>query len=221
MIYAKVINNEIVEHNRTLPFSTETTSFGIGADAETLKSYGYLPVVGTEPEYDRVTHKIGNITYTVGENEVIKTYEVVFDTPAPTVGELEIAYQDGTEIDSKGNRVIKWSVKNMFIEYIKEDGTVVTVAEQEAEYLDKLMQNKIKSAEQAVQSHINAKCVSLGYDNENSIAKYLVEGNPFYEECKSLSLWIGNVWVKAFSIINEVRPIPTIEEILAELPEFI
>ena len=28
MTYAKVINNEIVEYNRTLPFSTETTSFG-------------------------------------------------------------------------------------------------------------------------------------------------------------------------------------------------
>lgn len=75
--YAKVINNEIVEYNRTLPFSTENTSFGVGTDAETLKSYGYLPIVGSEPEYDRLTHRIGNVSYAVGTDEVVKTYEVV------------------------------------------------------------------------------------------------------------------------------------------------
>lgn len=58
-------------------------------------------------------------------------YSVVFDTPQPIVGELEVAYQDGTEIDSKGNRVIKWSVKDMF-----EDTPEKTKAEQEAEYLE-------------------------------------------------------------------------------------
>ena len=81
MTYAKVINNEIVEYNRTLPFSTETTSFGVGTDAETLKSYGYLPIIGSEPEYDRATHRIGNVSYVVGANEIIKTYEVVALTP--------------------------------------------------------------------------------------------------------------------------------------------
>ena len=62
-------------------------------------------------------------------------YEVVFDTPSPTVGELEVAYQDGTEIDAKGNRVIKWSVKDMFADVPHEDGTVTTKAQLEAEYL--------------------------------------------------------------------------------------
>ena len=58
-------------------------------------------------------------------------FSVVFDTPSPTVGELEVAYQDGTEIDSKGNRVIKWGVKDMF-----EDTPEKTKAELEAEYLE-------------------------------------------------------------------------------------
>ena len=58
-------------------------------------------------------------------------YSVVFDTPKPECGELEVAYQDGTELDSKGNRVIKWSVKDMF-----EDTPEKTKAEQEAEYLE-------------------------------------------------------------------------------------
>lgn len=62
-------------------------------------------------------------------------YTVVFDTPKPEVGELEIAYQDGTEIDSKGNRVIKWLVKDMFEDYTNEEGEVVTKVEQEAKYI--------------------------------------------------------------------------------------
>ena len=57
-------------------------------------------------------------------------YEVVFPTPQPTVTELQVAYQDGTEIDAKGNRVIKWSVRDMF-----SDTPEATKAEQEAEYL--------------------------------------------------------------------------------------
>ena len=77
MTYAKVINNEIVEYNRILPFSTESTSFGVGTDAETLKEFGYLPIVGSEPDYDRFTHRIGNVTYAVGTDEVLKVYEVV------------------------------------------------------------------------------------------------------------------------------------------------
>lgn len=77
MTYAKPINNEIVEYNRTLPFSTETTSFGVGTTAETLKEFGYLPVVGNEPEYDRTLQKISNVSYKIGENEITKFYEIV------------------------------------------------------------------------------------------------------------------------------------------------
>lgn len=75
-----------------------------------------------------------------------------------------------------------------------------------------------------VQKYINNTIYDLGYDSPDSIAKYLIEDNPFYEECKSLSLWIGNVWKKTYAIINEVsdgvRPKPTMEELLAELPKY-
>lgn len=146
-------------------------------------------------------------------------YEVVFETPQPTVGELQVAYQDGTEIDSKGNRVIKWSIKDMF-----EDIPEKTKAEQEAEYLASKVAQVAKGMEQAVQSHINAKCVELGYDSENSIAKYLVIGNPFYDECRSISLWIGAVWVYVNQVKNDVeggtRSMPTTEELLVELPKY-
>lgn len=168
MTYAKVINNEIVEYNRTLPFSTETTSFGVGTDAETLKSYGYLPIVGSEPEYDRATHRVGNVSYVVGVNEVVKTYEVV-----------EIPREE----------IIATTVKTM---------------------------------EEAIETHINTTVKAKGYNNQDSIAKYLVSGNPFYDECTAISLWIGNVWVYAHQVQADIlagtRAMPTLEELIAELP---
>jgi len=146
-------------------------------------------------------------------------YTVVFETPKPTCGELEVAYQDGTELDSKGNRVIKWSIRDMF-----QDTEDKTKAEQEAEYMSVKIMQVVKGMEQAVQSSINAKCVELGYDNENSIAKYLVVGNPFYDECRSISLWIGAVWVYVNQVKNDVeggtRSMPATEELLAELPKY-
>ena len=171
MTYAKVINNEIVEYNRTLPFSTETTSFGVGTDAETLKSFGYLPIVGSEPEYDRATQRIGNVSYTVGTNEVIKTYEVVA---------------------------------------IPQEEIIATLA---------------KAMEEGIESHINETVRAKGYNSQDSIAKYLVSGNPFESECRAISLWIGNVWVYAHQVQADVlagtREMPSLEELIAELPELV
>lgn len=96
---------------------------------------------------------------------------------------------------------------------------IVTIPQEE------LMQAAAKAAEQAVQSTINSKCVELGYDNENSIAKYLVAENPFYTECKAISLWIGAVWTYANKVQTDVlagtRTMPTIEELVAELPKYV
>ena len=169
MTYAKVINNEIVEYNRTLPFSTENTSFGVGTDAETLKSYGYLPIIGTEPEYDRDTHRIVNVSYAIGENEIIKTYEVVA---------------------------------------IPQEEIIATT---------------VKAMEEAIEAHINTTVKAKGYNSQDSIAKYLVVGNPFYAECTAISLWIGSVWVYSHQVQADVMAgtmvMPTIEELIAELPK--
>lgn len=62
-------------------------------------------------------------------------FSVVFDTPKPTVTDLQVAYQDGTEVDALGNRVVKWSVTDMFKDYIDELGVIHTKVEQEEAYL--------------------------------------------------------------------------------------
>ena len=152
-------------------------------------------------------------------------YTSILPTPKPTTGELEQAVKDGTTIDELSNRVRAWKVVDMFSDYTNDEGVVVTKAEQEAEYLAKKMQDKAKSAEQAVQTHINTTVKDLGYDDENSIAKYLVADNPFYTECKAISLWIGSVWVYLHTVQADVlasnRTEPTIEELIEELPKYV
>ena len=87
------------------------------------------------------------------------------------------------------------------------------------------MQEKVSLIlhEMAISSIIENKCQELGYDDQNSIAKYLVHGNPFYEECTAISLWIGAVWVTIRNIQDAVasgtRDMPTIDEVIAELPK--
>lgn len=97
--------------------------------------------------------------------------------------------------------------------------TIITLSKEEYE----LRQTRMYA--DCVQTHIEKICQSLGYDNENSIAKYLVAENPFYTECKAISLWIGAVWTYANKVQTDVlagtRTMPTIEELVAELPKYV
>lgn len=67
-----------------------------------------------------------------------------------------------------------------------------------------------------------AICKIKGYSNRDAIGKYLVEGNPFYGECSSMSLWIANCYVKCKEIENSVlagtAPVPKIEDLISALP---
>lgn len=76
-----------------------------------------------------------NVSFGVPFDPSVFGYEVVFDTPKPAVEELQIVVQDGTEIDSKGNRIIKWVVKDMFEDYIDYSGVLISKVEQEQNYL--------------------------------------------------------------------------------------
>ena len=62
-------------------------------------------------------------------------YERLLLSPQPIVGELQVAIHDGAELDSKGNYVQKWVVKDMFNDYTTDEGVVVTKLEQETKYL--------------------------------------------------------------------------------------
>ena len=112
-----------------------------------------------------------------------------------------------------------------YIVKVTKGQRVKTVEEVENERLQNL-ENVKNNFQNTIQNHITEFVKSKGYDNENSIAKYLVEGNPFYIECKALSLWIGNVWLFANNLQNEVisgvRAMPeTNEELIGLLPVYV
>lgn len=102
---------------------------------------------------------------------------VVFETPAPQAGELEVAYQDGVEKDAKGNWVVKWSVRPMFADVV-ENGTVVkTKADQEAEFLaSKAQQEKSQNAEK-FQAALDAFAKERDYDSINDAVSYIDSNN--------------------------------------------
>ena len=78
------------------------------------------------------------------------------------------------------------------------------------------------TALKAVQAHLDDTAKSKGYDDINSIAKYLIIGNYFYDEANSLSLWCGDVWAYCYTLLDEVTAgktaQPTIDELINQLP---
>lgn len=75
--------------------------------------------------------------------------------------------------------------------------------------------------ERAVESHVNATARAKGYNNIDSIAKYLVDGNPFKAEAEALSIWTASVWTTAHTMLNDWQNgggEPTLEEVIAALP---
>ena len=165
-------------------------------------------------------------------------YKLVFNTPQPITTELQVAYIDGTEIDSKGNLVTKWTVKDKFNDYTNEEGFLVTKAEQEVAYTTQLAEEKIKAAREsmtnAVQTLVDSKAREFRWDDIKSAragAGVPLEGTEsaaevaIHTEAVKLAKWDRAVWAKANEIEAAVLAgtieIPTVEELLAELPVFV
>jgi len=89
---------------------------------------------------------------------------------------------------------------------------------------EQLMASKMNLVEQAVQKHINMTAQTYGYDNINSIAKYMGYANSYRAEAEALGAWCASCWDKCYSILDEVQggviPEPTIEELIAMLPGY-
>lgn len=104
------------------------------------------------------------------------------------------------------------------------DGAIVysilelTLVEQKA-----MMDDYAKEIIAEVDKKIDQVIVTIkGYTTRDSIAKYLIVGLPFYEECKAMSEWIAACYVHCFTIQTQVAQgeisLPTVQEILDGLP---
>lgn len=75
----------------------------------------------------------------------------------------------------------------------------------------------IRAVEDAVQAMHDAEAQSRGYDNINSIGKYVGCNNVFQEECLMLCQWVAGCWAKCYELLNTGQEI-TVEEALAQMP---
>lgn len=131
-----------------------------------------------------------------------KSYEVNYDEDGmPIVKRLQL--------DEDGNR---------YSHYL-EDGTpdLVKIAEIQVEQSRAEMNS-------AIQSLLDMKAQEFRYDNMVSARSYAGYENPFQAEAQSLAVWASSCWVKAGEIEAEViagtRAMPTVEEVLAEMPVY-
>lgn len=75
---------------------------------------------------------------------------------------------------------------------------------------------------QAVQNHLEQGAKTAGYDDIISACSYAGAPNPFQAESQSFVSWRGNVWAYCYQELNKVktgvRPFPSVEQIISELP---
>lgn len=76
--------------------------------------------------------------------------------------------------------------------------------------------------EQAIQAVLDREAVKVGYDNILSACTYAYPGNPFQPEAESFVVWRSAVWAYCYQelakVKNGTREMPTIEQIISELP---
>ena len=75
-----------------------------------------------------------------------------------------------------------------------------------------------------VQAYMDSKVQERNYDNVHTcVGTYLYSPiDKFRKEAEAVRDWVSYVWEKCYAILDEVkagtRPIPTLEEVIAELP---
>jgi len=89
---------------------------------------------------------------------------------------------------------------------------------------DTLIKEKKIAFNNAIQTHLDSKAKEFRYDNMMSARSYAGYDNPFQAEAQKLAVWASNCWVKAGAIEADVeagkRDMPTIDEVLSELPVY-
>lgn len=87
---------------------------------------------------------------------------------------------------------------------------------------EELFNTVTKLFEAAVQKELDDDAIAKGYDNIISACSYAGAPNPFQTEAKAFIARRGNAWAYCYSelvkIKNGTREMPTIEQIISELP---
>lgn len=86
-----------------------------------------------------------------------------------------------------------------------------------------LKNDRLAALASAVQTHLDAEARRVGYDDIVSAISYCNDANAAWAtESSALFSWRSSTWLAYFAIEadvkNNVRPMPTAEQVLAELP---
>ena len=77
----------------------------------------------------------------------------------------------------------------------------------------------------SIQNLLDSKAQEKNYDNILSACSYAGYDNPFRAEGEAYGTWRASCWQIGYQILSEVeagtRPMPTIEEALADMPELV
>ena len=118
-------------------------------------------------------------------------------------------------------------------EWILRDGNLEWLDKVQSEPSQEEIDNKILELEQieqaniinvAIQNHLDTKAQEFRYDNMMSARSYAGYTNQFQTEATALAQWASECWVVAGQIEADVqagvRTMPTVDEVLAELPVY-
>ncbi|MCP3177316.1 hypothetical protein MJO47_09415 [Desulfuromonas sp. KJ2020] len=103
------------------------------------------------------------------------------------------------------------------------DWSQVKTAEQKAREAQEAI---LQQLTEAVQRHLDTTAKERNYDNMMSLCTYATSLNTkFQSEGQAGVEWRDNVWATCYQVMADVlagtRPVPTEEELLAELPVFV
>ncbi len=121
-------------------------------------------------------------------------------------------YEQGTlfKLDKKQRKYVEVSINEKMKGFIEK-----------AEQKEKAIKEK-EAFNNAIQTHLDTKAKEFRYDNIMSARSYAGFTNPYKAEAQKLAVWASNCWVKAGEIEADVqagnREMPTIDEVLSELP---
>jgi len=106
-----------------------------------------------------------------------------------------------------------------------ENNTIVAEIEANYDTLAAAYEKQLLMADvaSAVQSLLDSTAQQRGYDNIFTLISYVTSTNPVFQREGQVGLfWRDRVWEACLQIKNDViagnRPLPTIEEVLAEMP---
>ena len=91
-----------------------------------------------------------------------------------------------------------------------------------AQVAEMFIKEQVKALSSAIQTELDNKANESHYDSMMSARSYAGYENPFQAEAQKLAVWASSCWVVAGQIEADVqsgnRDMPTIDEVLSELP---